>query len=53
LASFERWSGISGISLLFPILKIAATPSNWLQGGFADAISRIVHPKLQISTGRL
>lgn len=87
-ASLERWSGISGTSLLFPILKIAATchiqhdkmvwstnishltltkittikygpnihyltPSYWLQGGFDVAISRIVHPKLQISTARL
>lgn len=86
-ASLERCSGISGKSLLFPILNMAATcsiesnqrhlglsslmmawvemigksiyqifryltPSYWLQGGFEVAISRIVHPKLQISTAR-
>uniref|UniRef100_A0A2P2LSC9 Uncharacterized protein n=1 Tax=Rhizophora mucronata TaxID=61149 RepID=A0A2P2LSC9_RHIMU len=52
-ASLERLLGISGISLLLPILKIAATPSYWLHGGFDVAISRIVHPKLHISTARL
>jgi hypothetical protein len=29
------------------------TPSYWLHGGFEVAISRTVHPKLQISTARL
>jgi hypothetical protein len=29
------------------------TPSYWLHGGFEVAISRIVHPKLYISTARL
>ena len=29
------------------------TPSYWLQGGFDVAISRTVHPKLQMSTARL
>ena len=36
-----------------PRLRKQLTPSYWLQGGLEVAISRMVHPRLQISTERL